>query len=62
LAALSRFISRMAKRALPFFKLLRKSRPFVWTKNAEEAFQELKMYLSSSSVMVAPKPGEPQKS
>jgi hypothetical protein len=29
LAALSRFISRLAERALPFFKLLRKSRPFV---------------------------------
>jgi hypothetical protein len=29
LAALSRFISRLAEWALPFFKLLRKSRPFV---------------------------------
>jgi hypothetical protein len=29
LATLSRFISRLAERALPFFKLLRKSRPFV---------------------------------
>jgi hypothetical protein len=31
LAALSRFISRLAKQALPFFKLLRKSGPFIWT-------------------------------
>jgi hypothetical protein len=29
LAALSRFISRLAERTLPFFKLLRKSGPFV---------------------------------
>jgi hypothetical protein len=29
LVALSRFISRLAERALPFFKLLRKFRPFV---------------------------------
>jgi hypothetical protein len=29
LAALSQFISRLAERALPFFKLLRKSGPFV---------------------------------
>jgi hypothetical protein len=29
LAALSRFISRLAEQALPFFKLLRKSEPFV---------------------------------
>jgi hypothetical protein len=28
LVVLSRFISRLAERALPFFKLLRKSRPF----------------------------------
>jgi hypothetical protein len=28
LAALSRFISRLAERALPFFKMLRKSEPF----------------------------------
>jgi hypothetical protein len=38
LAALSRFIPRLAEWALPFFKLLRKSEPFVWTEEAEEAF------------------------
>jgi hypothetical protein len=58
LAALSQFISRMAERALPFFKLLRKSRPFVWTEDAEEAFQELRRYLTSPPVMVTPEPGE----
>jgi hypothetical protein len=42
LAALSRFISRLAERALPFFKLLRKSGPFSWSEEAEQAFQELK--------------------
>jgi hypothetical protein len=59
LAALSRFISRLAEWALPFFKLLRKFGPFVWTNNAEEAFQELKRYLTSPPGMVAPEPGEP---
>jgi hypothetical protein len=59
LAALSRFISRLAERALPFFKLLQKIRPFIWTEDAEEAFQELKRYLTSQPVMVAPEPGEP---
>jgi hypothetical protein len=34
LAALSRFISRLAERALPFFKLLWKSGPFVWTEGS----------------------------
>jgi hypothetical protein len=38
LAAPSQFISRLAEHALPFFKLLQKSGPFVWTKGAEEAF------------------------
>jgi hypothetical protein len=35
LATLSRFISRLAERALPFFKLLQKFEPFIWT---EEEF------------------------
>jgi hypothetical protein len=59
LVALSRFISRLAERALPFFKLLRKSGPFVWTDDAEEAFQELKRYLTLPPIVVAPEPGEP---
>jgi hypothetical protein len=59
LAALNRFISRLAERALPFFKLLRKFGPFVWTDDAEEAFRELKRYLTSPPIVVAPEPGEP---
>jgi hypothetical protein len=59
LAALSQFISRLTEWALPFFKLLRKFGPFVWTNDTEEAFQELKRYLTSPPVMVAPEPGEP---
>jgi hypothetical protein len=38
LATLNRFISSLAERAFPFFKLLRKSGPFVWSNDAEEAF------------------------
>jgi hypothetical protein len=59
LAALSRFISRLAERALPFFKLLRKSGPFSWNEEAEQAFQELKQHLVSLPILVAPEPGEP---
>jgi hypothetical protein len=58
IAALSRFISRLAERALPFFKLLRKSGPFAWTKEAEQAFQELKQHLVSLPILVALEPGE----
>jgi hypothetical protein len=59
LAALSRFISRLAERVLPFFKLLRKSGPFSWTEEAEQAFQELKQHLVSLPILVAPEPREP---
>src|SRR5579859_4579836 len=47
LAALRRFISRLAEIALPFFKLLRRSEPFIWSEEAEQAFQELKQHLTS---------------
>jgi hypothetical protein len=59
LAALSRFISRLVERALPFFRLLRKSGPFSWTEEEERAFQELKQHLVSLPILVAPEPGEP---
>jgi hypothetical protein len=59
LAAFSRFISRLAERALPFFRLLRKSGPFSWTEEAKRAFQELKQHLVSLPILVAPEPGEP---
>jgi hypothetical protein len=58
LAALSHFILRLAERALPFFRLLRKSGPFSWTKEVERAFQELKQHLVSLPILVAPEPGE----
>jgi hypothetical protein len=59
LAALSRFISRLAERALSFFKLLRKSGPFAWIEEVEQAFRELKQHLASLPILVAPEPGEP---
>jgi hypothetical protein len=59
LATLSRFISRLAERALPFFKILWKSSPFSWTEEAERAFQELKQHLVSLPILVDPELGEP---
>jgi hypothetical protein len=58
LAALSRFISRLTERALPFFKLLWKSGPFSWIEEAERAFQELKQHLVSLPILVSLEPGE----
>jgi hypothetical protein len=59
LVMLSQFISRLAEWAIPFFKMLWKSGPFVWTNDADEAFKKLKRYLTSPPVKVAPEPGEP---
>ncbi len=59
MAALSRFISRLGERALPLFKLLKHSGPFVWTEETEQALNQLKAYLTSPSTLVAPVPEEP---
>ena len=45
MAALSRFISRLGDKGLPFFKLLRKSDKFEWSEEAMVAFQQLLMAL-----------------
>ncbi|VFQ67130.1 unnamed protein product [Cuscuta campestris] len=58
LAALSRFLSRSAERVLPFFKVLKKGSTFEWSREYEEAFQQLKEYLVSDIVLSKPKPVE----
>ena len=58
-AAMSRFISKSAERALPFFKIFKKAGPMEWTPEAEAALQDLEKYLSSTPILVAPKPQEP---
>ena len=57
--ALGRFISKLGERALPFFKLMKKKGLFEWTPEADRAFQDLKRYLTSPPMMVAPQPLEP---
>ena len=58
MAALSRFISRLGDRGLPFFKLLRKSNKFEWNEEAAAAFQQLKDFLTTPPVLTAPEDGE----
>jgi hypothetical protein len=58
-ATLSRFISKSAERALPFFKVLKKAGPMKWTPEADAALGDLKAYLSSVPTLVAPRPQEP---
>ena len=55
MALLGRFISKFGERALPFFKLTKRSGPFKWTPEADAAFEDLKRYLTSPPIMVAPR-------
>ena len=59
LAALSRFVARLGEKALPFYKLLKKSDKFEWTEEARKAFIDLKKTLSSKQILVRPEPQEP---
>jgi hypothetical protein len=54
MAALSRFISRLDEKGLPFFKLLKVSEKFVWSAEVDAAFTQLKQFLTSPSVLTAP--------
>ena len=47
LAALSRFISRLGEKALPLYRLMKKSDKFEWTDEVDAAFAELKTLLST---------------
>jgi hypothetical protein len=58
LAAHSRFISRLGEKALPLYRLLKKSEHFSWTLEAEEALTRLKATLSKPSILVPPAIGE----
>ena len=48
-ATLNRFVSRATKKSLPFFYTLKKS--FKWTAEYQQAFEELKAYLSSPPLL-----------
>ena len=48
-AALNRFVSRATDKCLPFFKTLRKA--FIWTEECQKSFEELKIYLTSPSLL-----------
>ena len=49
IVARNRFISRVADKCLPFFRILKKS--FEWTDECQQAFKNLKLYLSSPSLL-----------
>ncbi|XP_050259998.1 uncharacterized protein LOC126705091 [Quercus robur] len=56
IAALNRFMSRVTDKCLPFFRTLKRS--FEWTAECQQAFEELKAYLSSPPLLSPSQPGE----
>jgi hypothetical protein len=56
MAALGHFIARSKEKALPFCKIMKCSDKFEWTPEADNAFVELKRYLTSPPILVAPRP------
>jgi hypothetical protein len=59
MAALGCFIARCGEKALPFFKLMKRTGKFEWTPESDKAFAELKRYLTSPPIMVVPTFREP---
>ena len=55
-AALNRFLSRVMDKCLPFFHTLKKS--FEWMAECQQAFEDLKAYLSSPSLLSPSKLGK----
>ncbi|XP_027173140.1 uncharacterized protein LOC113772850 [Coffea eugenioides] len=58
LAALNRFLSQSASKALPFFKVLKKADGFSWTEKCQQAFEQLKEYLHHLPTLTSPRPGD----
>lgn len=56
--ALNRFVSRLAKHYLPFFKTLKQPKDFQWTKECQKAFEELKDYIGSAPLLSKSESGE----
>jgi hypothetical protein len=58
MAALGCFISKLGEKGLPFFKLFKKAKKFVWDDEAQKAFKALKESLTTPPVMTPPIPKE----
>jgi hypothetical protein len=56
MTTLSRFISKLDKYGMPFYKLLRKADGFQWDDQVAAAFVQLKQYLKTLPTLVPPWP------
>ncbi|XP_020270874.1 uncharacterized protein LOC109846062 [Asparagus officinalis] len=57
LGYIHRFISNLSSKCQPFPKLMKIGLSFVWNKAFQKAFEDIKLYLSSRPILVAPKSG-----
>ena len=53
LAALTRFMAKLAKKALPFFKILKKDKKFTKTEESKITFQKFKETLSAPLTLIS---------
>ncbi|KAG7533227.1 Ribonuclease H domain [Arabidopsis thaliana x Arabidopsis arenosa] len=51
IAALNRFISRSTDKSLPFYQILKGNKGFLWDEKCEDAFGQLKAYLTTPPVL-----------
>ncbi|GJR05536.1 reverse transcriptase domain-containing protein [Tanacetum coccineum] len=61
LATLKRFLAKLAEKSLPFFKTLKKytkKSDFHWTKEAEDAFKQMKQLIAKIPTLTAPEEKE----
>jgi hypothetical protein len=56
MTTLSRFISKLDKYGMPFYKLLRKADGFQWDDQVAASFVQLKQYLKTLPTLVPPWP------
>jgi hypothetical protein len=59
MVALSRFISRLGEKGMPFYKLLKKVDKFQWTIEAQEALEALKKFLTTPPELKPPRRATP---
>jgi hypothetical protein len=59
MAALSRFISRLGEKGMPFYKFLKKVDKFQWTTEAQEALEALKKFLTTPPMLKPPRRATP---
>ncbi|KAA3481966.1 gag/pol polyprotein [Gossypium australe] len=56
---IARFISQLAERCDPIFRLLKKHSPGTWDEECQKTFEKVKQYLSHTPVLTPPQPDKP---